>query len=656
MSKLQNSLAGPGYVILNAIRALNIITFLDIIASCVVMLIKIDNYNGFFFFQAVTHAIMALISIALIVSELPVLRCYVNRHWPMFGEDAGFFALAVIMMILGVAVLGCLNTKAMSQESLGLAFWRIIISAGVLAMVVSLVNVLATIIFTDRAQSVSARHVRQYGAVASQKVVVSRASSRSLSSGLNSKREEDSLPSYSPESVSKRFSKPITGRFPVKISGPMNPTNNGKSLQAPSVNDAASSRYSRDSAGVALPDLAHHPAYQSKTGLYASFIMAGFGISWETIKSLLIFFGPILIPRLITAYRGLRVSIASRPAAQPTPAGASRALNVLFASVAFFLVLSLPFNPHAPEANVFTLTRSRINTPSDVLFHRLSRLRVDNLLTDTDVRLREKLTSLGARKVYLTYGPDALVSCQYCSYENLDTYFLYYLPFHILLPHLVHLAILGLATSAPFAGRESARWRTKFTLAGLALAALDVWIVYSYDAVNSASPAVRAGQTPPVGLYNTITLLRPLALTIFDALCALIIYLSSTNRFFFKPPSQKDQVDQAVSAALTLLTGANNKLHAASVARNAVVRDKALKARDDVYWRTMVAVETPTRGPGAAEPIEGVDRADVVNNIWQEEEVARAMSRALAGQGGIDLAQLGTSAHDFVRSVTEGMD
>lgn len=62
MSKLQDSLAGPGYVILNALRALNIITFLDIIASCVVMLVKINNYNGFFFFQAVTHAIMALIS------------------------------------------------------------------------------------------------------------------------------------------------------------------------------------------------------------------------------------------------------------------------------------------------------------------------------------------------------------------------------------------------------------------------------------------------------------------------------------------------------------------------------------------------------------------------------------------------------------------
>jgi len=62
MGKLKESLAGPGYVILNTIRAINIIVFLDIIASCVVMEVKIHMLNGFFFFQAVTHAVMALIT------------------------------------------------------------------------------------------------------------------------------------------------------------------------------------------------------------------------------------------------------------------------------------------------------------------------------------------------------------------------------------------------------------------------------------------------------------------------------------------------------------------------------------------------------------------------------------------------------------------
>lgn len=61
----------------------------------------------------------------------------------MFGEEAGFIALAAVMMILGVAVLGNLNTAAMSQKALGLAFWRIVISSGILAMVMSVINVLA---------------------------------------------------------------------------------------------------------------------------------------------------------------------------------------------------------------------------------------------------------------------------------------------------------------------------------------------------------------------------------------------------------------------------------------------------------------------------------------------------------------------------------
>ncbi|KAJ6012863.1 hypothetical protein N7522_003218 [Penicillium canescens] len=352
--------------------------------------------------------------------------------------------------------------------------------------------------------------------------------------------------------------------------------------------------------------------------------MATISISWGTVKSLLIFFGPVLLPRLITAYRNLRASIASRPPPRPLPAAPGRALNILFGSIVFFLLLSLPFNPHAPEPNIFSLTRSRINTPTDILFARLARLRPDALLTAADTLLQSKFTSLGARKVYLTYGPDALTSCQYCSFDNLNTFLMYYLPFHVLLPHLVHLMILGVATSAPIAGHESARWRTKFTMAGLALAAIDVYIVATYDAISSASTSVRSGQTPPSGLYNSITLLRPLAFV----------------------PSTNEQIDKAVSIAVNALTGAHTKMHATSVTRNAVVRDKALKSRDDLYWQTMVASENPTQA----------GEGKILNNIWEEEEVARAMSRAMAGQGGIDLAQLGVSANEFVRGVTEGLE
>ncbi|EAW10096.1 uncharacterized protein ACLA_045610 [Aspergillus clavatus NRRL 1] len=375
--------------------------------------------------------------------------------------------------------------------------------------------------------------------------------------------------------------------------------------------------------------------------------MVEFGISFGTIKSLLIFFAPILIPRVINFYRGFRVAIAQRPTPRPLDSSSQRALNVLFFSVLLCLLLSLPFNPHAPSPSIFSQTRSRINTPTDVIFSRLARFRPGDTLTEADKLLRSKLTSVVARRVYLRYGPDALTSCEYCSVDNLKTYLLYYLPFNTLLPHLLHMVVVGLVTATPFAGRDAAGWRNKFTIAGLALAAVDIYIVSTYDPVQSASAAVRAGISPPSSLYHQITLFRPLAFAIFDGICALLIYISATNRFFFTPPSQADQVDQLVSASLTSLAGASSKLHAMSVARNAVVRDKVLKDRDDAYWRTVVAMSA-----GGAEG----DPSMAPSNIWEEEEVVRAMSRAMAGQGGVDLAKLGVSAAEYVNGVTAGLD
>ncbi|KAL4870667.1 hypothetical protein BDV12DRAFT_48191 [Aspergillus spectabilis] len=252
MASLKESLAGPGYVILNAIRAINIIVFLDMIAAHVVMLVKIDLLTSFFFFQAVSHAVAIGVCIFLLVSELPFFRDYFDRHWPSLGEDSGFLTLAFAMLILGIGALGDLNTPATSQEKLGLIFWRIIISAGILALVVSVINVAANFAFADGDIGVSARHVRIYGAVAPQKVASRTGSQRSFQ--LSYKREE-TLPSYSTASPIRRASTASMPRIPIKISPPLNPMR--------MASNAASSKYSRYSSGVAIPDLAHHPALQS---------------------------------------------------------------------------------------------------------------------------------------------------------------------------------------------------------------------------------------------------------------------------------------------------------------------------------------------------------------------------------------------------------
>ncbi|RDW59349.1 uncharacterized protein DSM5745_11044 [Aspergillus mulundensis] len=260
MASLKESLAGPGYVILNAVRAMNIIVFLDIIAAHVVMLIKIDLLTSFFFFEAVVHAIAIGISIFLLVSELPFFRAYFDRHWPSLGENSGFLSLAGAMLILGIGALGDLNKPATSQEKLGLTFWRIIISAGILAIVVSVLNVAANFAFADRDVGISARHVRVYGAVAPQKVASRTGSQRSFQ--LSYKREE-TLPSYNSPSPVRRISTASLSRFPVKFSPPRNAAS---TMPMPShVDYAPSSKYSRDSSGVTIPDLAHHPALQESS-------------------------------------------------------------------------------------------------------------------------------------------------------------------------------------------------------------------------------------------------------------------------------------------------------------------------------------------------------------------------------------------------------
>lgn len=205
--------------------------------------------------------------------------------------------------------------------------------------------------------------------------------------------------------------------------------------------------------------------------------------------------------------------------------------------------------------------------------------------------------------------------------------------------------IVGLVTSASFAGREAAGWRNKFTMAGLALAALDIYIVITYDPVQYAPAAVRAGVTPPSSLYHQISVLRPLTFAILDSVFAGLIYVTATNRLFFMPPTQAEQVEQLVDASLPAVVQASSKLHALSVTRNAVVRDRTLKERDDAYWRTVVSTTGENTGVGNGD-----------TSVWEEEEVVRAMSRAMAGQGDVDLAKVGVNANEYVNGVTAILD
>lgn len=62
MALSRKSLAGPGFVILNAIRVMNIVGLLAVITASVVMLVKTSTSSKFFFFDGVSHVLTAITS------------------------------------------------------------------------------------------------------------------------------------------------------------------------------------------------------------------------------------------------------------------------------------------------------------------------------------------------------------------------------------------------------------------------------------------------------------------------------------------------------------------------------------------------------------------------------------------------------------------
>ena len=223
-----------------------------------------------------------------------------------------------------------------------------------------------------------------------------------------------------------------------------------------------------------------------------------------------------------------------------------------------------------------------------MLFTRLDAIRAPTGgLTPNDETLRPKLASLDSRLLYLTYGPDVLTHCPFCLSDEPLTYLYYALP-SLLLPHILHLLALGLATSTLIAAdtntntntnhRAGPKFRTVAVSLGLAAAATECYLFGSYDwKANARVPRPE----DYVHFYTRMRLVRGLLLAITDAVLAGALYLAGTNRMFLSPPSPAERTE----TALRVLEQAKGKLSAVGIVRNAVVRDEALRRRTEGYWR-----------------------------------------------------------------------
>ena len=105
------------------------------------------NTEQFFFFDATSHVITAIVGLFLIVSECSLFRNFFARNWPLLSPAHGFVTLGCAMMVLGLNMLGNMNKEATSQKSLTLPFWRLLVASGILAIVIGFFNIIAVSLF-----------------------------------------------------------------------------------------------------------------------------------------------------------------------------------------------------------------------------------------------------------------------------------------------------------------------------------------------------------------------------------------------------------------------------------------------------------------------------------------------------------------------------
>ncbi|KAJ4365307.1 hypothetical protein N0V83_008927 [Neocucurbitaria cava] len=329
----------------------------------------------------------------------------------------------------------------------------------------------------------------------------------------------------------------------------------------------------------------------------------------KNVHSLLLLFGPFLIPRVFDWINVARATSRSVPV-RPTPPRVKHALNVLFLSAVVCLILSL--SRFAPE-NIFLKTQSHIRTETSVLFARLRHLRP---LTDEDDALRTKF-NWGARNklLYLTYGPDTLLNCVWCSTadgNDQQNYFLFTLP-KIVTPHIFQLGVLGLATSS-LVGSEGSRFRTHATIAGILLMVVEAWYMGTYDITTNK----RAKFVQDIdSVHWRIRFIRYITFAAVDIALAFVLWATSTNRWLAKPVSIAERLETTTRQAEETL----NKMRALGLLTNSVNRDPALRGVREEYWRT-----------------EGQVMAETVQDEAVTEQINNAISRmdfsALEGRVG----------------------
>lgn len=160
-----------GYFALNVLRIANIIVLLLSAITSWAILVMSFKIGDFYFFDGVSHVVISIICIFLICSESGIFDRYFAKHWPILGPESGLVFLGVSMILLGSSILGNLRMQFVrdpdededeDENGLGVSLRHLVLGSGILISIFGLFNIIATYVFSDRAQGINGRQMRIY--------------------------------------------------------------------------------------------------------------------------------------------------------------------------------------------------------------------------------------------------------------------------------------------------------------------------------------------------------------------------------------------------------------------------------------------------------------------------------------------------------------
>jgi hypothetical protein len=157
---------GSGHLVLNGLRAMTIIGLVSVMASSWAMIVIAGLAGQFSFFDTMAHFIVFLIAVFLTITEVNLCRRYFEANWPVFSDSHSLAWLGASLIVLGCQVLSNMDKDKYSQEKLGMPMWRLVLASGILTISFGFLNIIASVIFRDGSQGITARQIRRDGSLA----------------------------------------------------------------------------------------------------------------------------------------------------------------------------------------------------------------------------------------------------------------------------------------------------------------------------------------------------------------------------------------------------------------------------------------------------------------------------------------------------------